>query len=266
MKVPVHRKRAHIPRRRLWKLSDPNNQESFQAALRTELGTYAENTSTTEGIWGHFKNSLLRATDKVCGWTKKRGRKLITWWWNDTVKKAVSEKRIRWKEWKRGGKKEPYLLAKRISRLAVYNAKKKAELDKIRDVVKDKNTIFRLAKQMKRDNRDVVGDTCVKDSVGNMCLNDETKKKAWQTHYERLLNEEFTWNADTLSPVYPIAGPPVLVTKEMVMKAISTMKPGKAPGPSGVAAEMLKASAEDCAGFVAKLTNCMISEGKIPSE
>ncbi len=50
------------------------------------------------------------------------------------------------------------------------------------------------------------------------------------------------------------------------MKAISSTKPDKAPGPSGVAAEMLRASAEDCAGFVAKLTSCMIREGKIPSE
>ena len=59
------------------------------------------------------------------------------------------------------------------------------------------------------------------------------KKTAWKQHYEHLLNVEFPWNAENLSSV-PIVGPPILITSEMVLKAINKMKSGKAAGPSGV--------------------------------
>ena len=43
-------------------------------------------------LWGHFRDVLLEACDKVC--VKKRGKRSIgdTWWWNEEVKVAVSRK------------------------------------------------------------------------------------------------------------------------------------------------------------------------------
>ena len=55
--------------------------------------------------------------------------------------------------------------------------------------------IFKIAKQMRKDNQDVVGDKYVKDDSGNLSF-DEAKKVAWKQHYERLLNEEFSWNPE----------------------------------------------------------------------
>ena len=44
------------------------------------------------------------------------------------------------------------------------------------------------------------------------------------------------------------------------------MKLGKAPGPSGVVTEMLKASSDVCSEMIANLTNSIIRDNKIPSE
>ena len=74
-----------------------------------------------------------------------------------------------------------------------------------------------------------------------MVMMDADKKLAWKQHYEYLLNVEFTWNKDNLSPAKPVSGPPILITADMVSEAIKMIKPEKASGPSGIVAEMLKA-------------------------
>ena len=86
----------------------------------------------------------------------------------------------------------------------------------------------------------MVGDKCVKDDSGNLSFDNEAKKVAWKQHYERLLNEEFSWNPEDLT-ADPVVGPPIHIDVEMVVKAITKMKTGKSAGPSGIVVEMLKA-------------------------
>ena len=77
--------------------------------------------------------------------------------------------------------------------------------------------IFKIAKQLRKDNQDVVGDKCVKDDSGNLSFDNEAKKVAWKQHYERLLNEEFSWNPEDLT-ADPVVGPPIHIDVEMVVK------------------------------------------------
>ena len=93
-----------------------------------------------------------------------------------------------------------------------------------------------MAKRLKRDNVDVVGETCVRNDDGKLTLSIDDKLKAWQSHYQKLLNVEFPWNAENLSEEAPVEGPAI----KMVSKAISKMKSGKAAGPSGIITEMIK--------------------------
>ena len=95
--------------------------------------------------------------------TKKRHHKRETWWWNDEVNLAIAEKRRCWKTWKQGGGKEQYLQAKRNAKRKVYTAKKTAEEKKFSDLKPGMDDIFKIAKQLRKDNQDVVGDKCVKD-------------------------------------------------------------------------------------------------------
>ena len=87
------------------------------------------------------------------------------------------------------------------------------------------------ALQTRRQNADVVGDKPVKNDAGEMSVSDDSKQKACLEHYQRLLNADFDWNPNRLSDESPVEGPPIPITIDMVQKAVSQMKAGKAPGP-----------------------------------
>ena len=89
---------------------------------------------------------------------------------------------------------------KRKAKSGVYVAKRKAQEEKFSQLESSdgKNFIFKLAKRMKHENEDIVGDKCVKNDEGCLTYNDSAKLKAWKSHYERQVNVEFEWNGDSL--------------------------------------------------------------------
>ena len=119
---------------------------------------------------------------------------------------------------------------------------------------------------MRRDNQDVMGEKPVKNDAGQLSLDEESKKEAWKEHYEHLLNVEFPWNPEDLSEESPVEGPSEPITLEMITKAITKMASGKATGPSGIAAEMLKPVGKAGAEEVCDLVENIISEGCIPTD
>ena len=89
-------------------------------------------------------------------------------------------------------------------------------------------------------------------------MSEETKQKAWLEHYERLLNVEFEWDPENESDKPPLEGPPTPITIDMVKKAISKMKFGKAAGPSGVVVEMIRAAGDKGATMIPDLAIAII--------
>ena len=64
----------------------------------------------------------------------------------------------------------------------------------------------------------------------------------------------------------PTAGPPPSVRAALVRKAISKMKCGKAAGPSGILAEMLKAAGEERVELLRQLMEEIFCSGEIPAD
>ena len=62
------------------------------------------------------------------------------------------------------------------------------------DEADEKGTIFRVAKQIVRNNRDVVGGGCIKDTNGKVVVDEQKVLERWREYYEKLSNEEFPWN------------------------------------------------------------------------
>ena len=245
--IPTEKSKAKTlhKRRRIWKLNQPLCLEQYQSLVQETLGETTISDSV-EDAWNTVKTSILNSFDKLCGWSKPGQKPKETWWWNADVDSAIKKKRRLWKAWKKGGSIEEYLDAKRKAKSAVFRAKKEASDQKFSNL--DDNDklsyVFKTARKMKGENQDIVGDKCVKDDDGNIAYDDDSKLKAWRQHYQRLLNVEFDWNEEDLSPVSPVEGPPPIITESMVVSAIKRMKPGKAAGPSGIVAEMVKASGE----------------------
>ena len=122
--------------------------------------------------------------------------------------------------------------------------------------------VYRLTNQFRRENTDV-GDKPVKNDAGEMSMSEDSKQKAWLEHYQRLLND---WDPDHLSYQPPVECLPIPITIDMVKKAISQMKAGKAPGPSGIVVEMIPAAGDMGASMIRDLEVAIIRDGKIPSD
>ena len=97
-------------------------------------------------------------------------------------------------------------------------------------------------------------------------MSEDSKQKAWLEHYQRLLNGQFDWDPDHLSYQPSLEGPPIPITTDMVKKAISQMKAGKAPGPSGIVVEMIRAAGDMGGSMIRELAAAIIRDGKVPSD
>ena len=220
----------------------------------------------TEDIWNNIKTGLLKTTEEVCGTTRPHRWRRETWWWNEHVEKAIAAKRTAFKAWKAGkGTRASYDAAKQNARHTVHHAPQEADKKVYKNIDPKSSEVYRLANQFRRENIDVVGDKPVKNDAGEMSMSKDSKQKAWLEHYQRLLNIEFDWDPDHLSYQSPVEGPPIPITIDMVKKAISQMKAGKAPGPSGIVVEIWAAS-DMGASMIRDSAVAIIRDGKVPSD
>ena len=63
-----------------------------------------------------------------------------------------------------------------------------------------------------------------------------------------------------------VCGPAEIISRSEVKSAITKTKSGKAAGPSGVVAEMLRAFGDVGVQWVTDFCNKIVQEGKIPSD
>ena len=131
---------------------------------------------------------------------------------------------------------------------------------------KDEVTLFCIAKKIRKQYQDTVGEKRVKDDDNKLAYSDIAKKNAWKQHYQRLLNAEFLWAETSLSKIEPSIDPPPFITANIVLLLIQKMKFGKSSGPSNVIAEILKASSDQCSQLIADLINAIVKEGKVREE
>ena len=266
--VPPKPKRKFTPRRKVWKLTDPQRRNHFQEVFKLHVSAFAGvPDAATEDIWNNLKTGLLKTTEEVCGTTRPHRWRRETWWWNEHVGEVITAKRQAFKAWKTGkGTRASYYAAKRIARRAVHHARQEADKEVYKNIDPKSSELYRLANQLRKENADVVGDKPVKNDAGEMSMSDDSKQKAWLEHYQRLLNAEFDWDPNHLSDESPVEGPPIPITIDMVNKAISQMKAGKAPGPSGIVVEMIRAAGDMGASMIRDLAAAIIRDGKVPSD
>ena len=74
--------------------------------------------------------------------------------------------------------RDAYQAAKRAFNLAVHIAKTDAEKIAFKQINPRSVEIYRLAKQMRRENQDVIGDKPVRNNNGQMSLDVDSKKEA----------------------------------------------------------------------------------------
>ena len=125
-----------------------------------------------------------------------------------------------------------------------------------------RQNIFRIAKQKKKERKDITGTNCLKGDNGELLVSEEQVSDRWREYFEKLLNEENDWN-DELSAEY-VEGPADMINKEEVRQAIQDLKVRKAAGPSGVTGEMIKTAGEQAVNWLTSIYNRIVKEEAIP--
>ena len=86
------------------------------------------------------------------------------------------------------------------------------------DPKEGRQNIFRIAKQKKKERKDMMAINCLKGDNGNLLVSEEQVSDRWREYFEKLVNEENEWN-DELSAEYA-EGPADMIRKEEVRQAI----------------------------------------------
>jgi hypothetical protein len=274
------RRNVFVRKCKVFKLKEPRVLEEFQKLVSVKAEGRAEDATDVEGIWNGLKDCLLDTAKDVCGESKGPPRHEETWWWNEECARAVEEKSALYTTMKKSNSaegvdsekaktdKKAYEQASRMTKKVIGKAKENASKKWCESFESSyaKGEMFRVVKQITRRNRDVTGAGCVRDASGKIVMEETELTEAWRSHYEKLSNEEFEWDRDVLGEEQMICGPIQEISKQEVKSAVLKMKCNKAPGPTGLGAEVLKAAGEVGISWMTDLFNAIVKEGRIPTD
>jgi hypothetical protein len=241
-----------------WKLKEEETRQQFEDKVK-------QKRDETGGGWEQLSRNVMEAAKEVCGETTGHRRmKRETWWWNEVVQQAIQEKKLafrRWQQTRTEEDKRDYKEKSKLTKREVSRSKRMAWERWSSDLSnrEQQNEMFKIAKQMKKERKDVLGAKYVKDDRGEIKVQEKEILERWATYFGELLNEE---NQHNIEETEGIEGPIEDITKEEVERALGEMKMGKAPGPTGVTSDLLKR-----AGIKEELTTVfrsILEGGNIP--
>ena len=172
LKVRKYRKTHQV-----WKLKKQEVRKAYLEKLQ-ERDIDIEDCVRVEEQWDKVEKAMTEVAATVCGVTKGKCRQRETWWWCDEVEKAVETKKQKLKEWKKAEECEKDMKqaeykayrneAKRcIARVQAEVMKKQAET---LDSKEGRQNIFRIAKQKKKERKDITGTNCLKGDNGELLV------------------------------------------------------------------------------------------------
>jgi len=121
-----------------------------------------------------------------------------------------------------------------------------------------------MAKQMVKERQDITGLNCIKGASGKVIVDDKGIKDSWQQYVEKLMNGENEWDHKMSAVVKE--GPADCIRMDDVRAALKKMKRHKAPGLSGLLADMIQATGEIGTHWILHLCNGIVKEGNIPED
>jgi len=122
-----------------------------------------------------------------------------------------------------------------------------------------------MAKQMVKERQDITGSNCLKGVSGKVIVDEKGIKDSWKEYMEKkLINEENELGHGISAEVKEGSADCIRIGE--VAAALKKMKRHKAPGLSGLTAEMIQAT--ECIGtqWLLDLCNGIVKEGCIPED
>ena len=248
MTVEQERKgRMQVSKRIKWhKLKENELCRQFKARVLEEITHEIEDV---DEWWNKTMEIILRIAREILGESSgKIFENKETWWFNEEVKEAITQKRDAKKRWEETQEEEDQIALKEANKLAkriVAVAKDRAydQLYQELDTKIGERKIFNLAKTRNKSTKDITHIRQIKDKDGNVLRKERDIIVRWKEYFESLLNEE---NERVLrGDGHSNYGPVTEITRAEVKVALAKMKNGKAVGPDGIPVEAWKALDEE---------------------
>ena len=112
------------------------------------------------------------------------------------------------------------------------------------------------------ERHDITGLNCIKGALGKVIVDDKGIKDSWKEYVEKLMNEENEWKHKISAE--DKEGPADCIRIAEVRAVLKKMKRHKAPGLSGLVAEMIQATGDIGIQWLLDLCNGIVKEGCIP--
>ena len=234
------KKRRGEKKIKVWKLKEDIYHDEYKRKL-------IEKMDNNKVGWNDYKTACIEAAKEVCGETSGfRQRRRITWWWCIDVQKAIRDKKKAFREWKKDQtdeNKEIYRIKAKEANREVRKAKNQAweEWSKEIETNEGRLKMFKIAKQMKIEKKEVQGSRFIKDVNGIVLTKDSEITHRWRNFFQEITNKE---NPYKIGEEDMIQGPLDDIYEFEIKDIIKGIKNGKAAGPSGLAGELIKASEE----------------------
>jgi len=159
-----------------------------------------------------------------------------------------------------------YKKSRQNAKRVISSAKEKKQKECANDLndTECENEIFRMAKQMVKERQDITGLNCIKRASGKVIVDDKGIKDSWKEYVEKLMNEENEWDHKISAEVKE--GPADCIGMAEVRAVLKKMKRHKAPGLSGLVAEMIQATGDIGIQWILDFCNGIVKEGSNPED
>ncbi|KAI5749565.1 hypothetical protein M8J76_009230 [Diaphorina citri] len=232
------------------------------------------NESTNE-MWNKLERHCLKTATEMLGVSKgKLKTKKECWWWNETVKIAIKNKKEAFKKWstcsvetEKERLKSEYQDAKKLAKREVAIAQERGKdrfyQELCENSVEGSQKLYKLAAQRREKSKSIRNPKYINGSDGTLKIHEKEICERWREYYAHLLNEEFPRKEHVAEQKR--CGPIQEITSSEVRIAVKSMKKNKAVGPDGIPSELWKACNEDGIEWLRLLINKIIMGDRLPN-
>src|SRR5215469_14425216 len=266
---------------RIWKLEDEENKRRFRERLGVNWErTRGERVGEIEDEWRRFKEAVLQGASDVCGFkvSRKGKRNKRSEWWSDEIGDLVRKKKEAFVKYL-GNKSvinwEVYKDRCREVKRGVKEGKRRAIENWSRRVEKfGKHNNKKFWREVNRVRlREDKGSWGVRNGEGVIVKGREEVVEVWGKYFEKLVNErkggsvQLEGDGDRgLRRVREADLRMGEITREEIIRAVKSLKNGKAAGGDGILSEMLKAGLEIVYKWLGKLFNGCWVKREVPQD
>src|ERR1700733_2360735 len=249
---------------RTWKLKG-DNAENYRQEMEKLM------QETKDITWENLKTGMLNTAKKICGVTRGQKRpERDSWWWSEEVQLAVKNKKEAFKRWQVNRLDADFRKAYKIASKETKKSVAKAKSISVQHLYEELSTkegeakIYKIAKTRQRNRMDKQAVNMIKDKNGKILTDEEAIKDRWKLYFDELLNMENT--RDTLEEEDTTEGPEHEITRTEIEQALGQMRNNKAPGPSGITAEMFKAMDKESVEWLFVILNDFMRSERLPDD